>query len=96
MTFQASDLRGCQFLNLVDDNNNSIKSSYVNGRSWFKYFGHSNSLCVRVMRAIVNHAPISEYKLRFFPREEFKYPYSLYPIKSGHHIFQECRRFNKY
>ena len=91
MTFQALDLRGCQFLNLVNDDNNLIKSSYVNSGLWFKYFRHSNSLCIRVMRAIVNHAPISEYRLRFFLREEFKCSYSLYPIKSRHHILQECR-----
>jgi len=81
MTFQALDLKGHHFLDLVNNDDNLIKLSYVNGRSWLKYFGHSNSLCVRAMRAIVNHAPISEYRLRFFPQEEFKCPCSLYPIE---------------
>ena len=31
------------------------------------FFGHSNSLYARATRAIVNHAPIREYHLRFFP-----------------------------
>jgi len=81
MTFQALDLKGYHFLDLVNNDDNLIELSYVNGRSWLKYFGHSNSLCARAMRAIVNHAPISEYRLRLFPQEEFKCPCSLYPIK---------------
>ena len=36
MTFQASDLKGNQFLNLLDDNNNTIKLSYVKGGLWLK------------------------------------------------------------
>ena len=46
MTFQASDLKEKQFLNLLDDNNNIIKPSYTKGGSWLKVFSHSNSLCV--------------------------------------------------
>ena len=59
-------------------------------------FGHSNSLCVHVTRAITNHAPIWEYRLRFFPREEFKCPCGLYPIETWRHILFDCRRFNGY
>jgi len=58
MTFQALDLKKYYFLDLVDNNDNLIELSYVNDRSWLKYFEHSNSLCTRAMRAIVNHAPI--------------------------------------
>jgi len=65
MTFQASDLKGHQFLELYDEDNNSLEPSYSKGSTWLKYFGHSNSLCTRVTRAIVNHAPIGEYRLRF-------------------------------
>ena len=61
MMFQASDDKGRNFLNLLDDNLNIIKPIYLKGGSWLKYFGHCNSLCARVTRAIVNHAPIGEY-----------------------------------
>jgi len=91
MTFQASDLKGCHFLDLVDNDDNPIKPSYANGGSWLKYFGHSNSLCTRAMRAIVNHAPIGEYRLKFFPQEEFKCLCGLYPIETRRHILHECR-----
>jgi len=94
--FQASDLKENQFLDLLDDNNNIIKSSYVKEESWLKTFGHSNSLYVCTTRAIMNHASINEYRLRFFPREEFKCPCSLYSIESRYHILHECGRFNGY
>ena len=96
MTFQALDLKGHHFLDIVNNDDNPIKPSYANDRSWLKYFGHSNSLCARVMRAIDNHAPISEYRLRFFPQKKFKCPCSLYPIEIRHYILHECRRFNEY
>ena len=66
MTFQASDLKGHHFPNLYGKYNNHFEPIYVKGSSWLKYFGHSNSLCVRATRAIVNHAPIGKYRLRFF------------------------------
>jgi len=37
---------------------------------------------VHATRAITNHAPIGEYRLRFFPNEEFRCPYEKYPIES--------------
>jgi len=96
MMFQASDFKGNQFLNLLDNNNNIIEPSYVKGGSWLKTFGHLNSLCAYTTRAITNHTPIGEYRLRFFPREEFKCLCGLYPIESRHHILHEYGRFNGY
>ena len=93
MMFQASDLKGHQFLDLLDDDNNIIEPSYVKGGSWLKTFGYSNSLCVHATKAITNHG---EYRLRFFPREEFKCPCSIYPIESRCYILHECGRFNSY
>ena len=96
MTFQASDLRWHQFLKLIDNENNLIEPSYMNSGLYLKYFEHSNSLCTRAMKAIVNHAPIGEYKVRFFLRKEFKCSCSLYPIKLRQHILYEYKRFNRY
>ena len=96
MTFQSSNLKGNQFLDLVDDDNNIIKPTYVKEGSWLKVFGHSNSLCVHATRAITNHASIGEFRLRFFSRKEFKYPCNQYPIETRCHILHECGRFNKY
>jgi len=81
MTFQALDLKGRNFLELLDDESNSLKLSAIKGSLWLQYFGHSNSLCTRATRAIVNYAPIGKYWLRFFPEEEFACLYGLYPIE---------------
>ena len=96
MTFQASDGKGKQFLNLLNNDLNDIKPSYARGGPWLQAFGHSNSLCAHAVRAITNHAPIGEYRLRFFPNMEFACPCNDYPIESRRHILHECQRFNGY
>ena len=96
MTFQALDLKGHHFLDLCNEYNNPFEPTYAKDSSWLKYFGHSNSLCVRATRVIVNHAPIGEYRLRFFPWKDFSCPCGSYPLESRHHILHKCRRFNAY
>jgi len=59
---------------------------------WLKYFGHSNLLCVKATRAIVNHVPIGEYQLRFFSQEEFKCSCSNYPIKTRYNNYWNPKR----
>ena len=93
--FRASDGKGRQFLDLVDDNLNIIKPIYTKGGLWLQVFGHSNLLCAHATRAITNHAPIGEYHLRFFSNKDFKCPCSNYSIESRH-ILYECTRFNGY
>jgi len=90
------DLKGKQFLDLLDDDYNIIEPFYAKGGPWLKAFRHSKSLYICILRAITNHAPIGEYRLRFFPREEFRCPCGLYPIKSRCYILYECKRFNGY
>ncbi|KAL9716422.1 hypothetical protein Ac2012v2_8319 [Leucoagaricus gongylophorus] len=96
MMFQASDAKEQNFLDLLDDDLKSIEPSYFKGEPWLKFFGHSNSLCARASRAIINHAPIGEYRLRFFPQEEFKCPCGLYPIETRRHVLHKCKRYNNY
>jgi len=96
MTFQASDGKGRHFLELLDDELNPIEPHYKKGGPWLQSFGHSNSLCARAVRAITNHAPIGEYRLRFFPNEDIACPCSRYPIETRRHILHECNRFNGY
>ena len=96
MIFQASNFKGNHFLDLLDDDDSIIEPSYVKGGSWLKMLDHSNSLCPWAIRAIMNYASTGKYRLRFFPREEFKYPCGLYPIESRHYILYEYSRFNGY
>jgi len=96
MIFQAFDMKEKSFLDLTDGDDKTIELTYIKGSSWLKYFSHSNSLCARALRAITNHTPISKYRLRFFPREDFSCLCRLYPIESRRHILHEYRKFNKY
>jgi len=82
LLFQATDSKGRNFLNLLDNNLNPIEPSSIKGSPWLQYFRHSNSLCTQASRAIINYAPIGEYQLRFFPREEFSCPCNNYPIET--------------
>ena len=61
MTFQALDGKRHQFLDLVDNNFNAIKSSYTKGGSWLQLFGYSDLLCAHATRAITNHTQIGKY-----------------------------------
>jgi len=63
MTFQVSDLKGNNFLDLVDSDDNILEPIYSKGGTWLQHFSHSNTLCARATRAITNHAPIGEYWL---------------------------------
>jgi len=96
MTFQASNLKENQFLDLLDDDNNIIELTYVKGGSWLKIIGHLNWLCACTTRAITNYTSISKYRLGFFSREEFKYLCGQYLIESRWYILYKCGRFNGY
>ena len=96
VTFQASDGKERQFLDLVDNNLNIIEPVYTKGGPWLQVFSHSNSLCAHATRAITNHTPIGEYRLRFFSNKEFKCPCSNYPIESRRYILHKYLRFNRY
>jgi len=73
MTFQVSDLKEKIFLKLLNDKSNPIELSTIKGSLQFQYFDHSNSLCTRATKAIVNYTSIREYQWNFFPRKEFAY-----------------------
>ena len=96
MTFQASDGKGRNFLDLIDINNDIIELSYIKSGPWLQAFGSSNSLCAHTTRAITNHASIGEYRLWFFLKEDFKCLCSLYPIETKRHILHEYTRYNGY
>ena len=96
ISFQVADLKRRNFLELLDNNLNPIEPLNIKGSPWLQQFGHSNLLCARATRAIVNHVLISKYCLRFFPREDFSCLCSIYLIETRRHILHKCKRFNKY
>jgi len=96
ITFQASDRKGRQFLDLIDNNFNIIKPSYIKEGLWLQTFGHSNLLCACAIRVITNHAQIGKYQLRFFLSKEFRYYCGNYPIESRRHILYDYMKCNGY
>ena len=96
ITFKASDGKGNNFLDLLDDDFNPIEPSYTKGGPWLQAFGHFNLLCARATRAITNHAPIGEYRLRFLPNMDFSCLCNNYPIELRRYILHEYKRFNGY
>ena len=96
MTFQASDGKGSNFLNLTDNNYEEIEPSYIKGGSWLQAFRHSNLLCAWATRAITNHTSIGEYRLRFFPNKDFSCLCGNFPIESRRHVLFDCKRHNGY
>jgi len=83
-------------MKLLDNDLKPVKLLTVNSSSWLKYFDYSNSLYIRATRVIINYILINKYKLRFFPKKEFKCPYDFYSIKRKHHILHDCKRYNNY
>ena len=80
------DYKRKNFLDLNNNNNLPTKPTYLKDSVWLKYIKHSNTLCTHAIRAITNHAPISKYHLKFFPKKSFAYLCREYPIKSRNHI----------
>ena len=81
MTFHVSNIKEKIFLKLLNDKSNPIELSTIKGSLQLQYFDHSNSLCTRATRSIVNYTSIREYQQNFFLRKEFAYLYSLYSIE---------------
>ena len=55
--------------------------------------GQSVTLCARATRAILNHAPIGEYRQRFFPAECTQCPCGHCQVETCRHILANCSRF---
>ena len=96
ITFQVSEYKRKNFLNLIDDDNLIIRPTYMKSSLQLKTFGHSNKLCAHVIRAIINHVFIGKYCLRFFSRKPFVCSYKEYSIELRNHILYNFKRYNKY
>ena len=84
--FSRGETRGRNFLTL----NTEATPTYAKGGTWMSYLGHFISLCARATRAILNHAPIGEYRARFFPQKTCPCGQS-----DRRHILTDCPRFAK-
>ena len=67
--FNCLTVQGRHFLTLKGKNCKPLQPSYSKGGSWLTHIGQPVTLYARATRAILNHAPIGEYRQRFFPAE---------------------------
>ena len=92
-SFAHPSSQGRHFLPLKGGIKNLLQPSYVKGGGWLPFIGESVTLCARATRAILNHAPIGEFRQRFFPTECTQCPCGHCQMETRRHIFANCRRF---
>ena len=96
MFFENAPYRENQFLDTYDDDDNLVTPTYAKGGSWLTTIGISNSICTRATRLITNHAPIGEYRARFFPNKNTSCPCSSTQLETRHHILRQCPLYKSY
>jgi hypothetical protein len=63
--FQDKKYCSHHFLPLVETKGTIIAPMYANGGSWLRFVGEDVKTCTHMCRAILDHAPISDYYCRF-------------------------------
>ena len=66
---------------------------YSKGGLWLPSIGFTNSLCARFSHMTTSHAPIEEYRQRFFPHLPTNYLCSNAEIQTHEHIVMECNLY---
>ena len=85
--------QGHHFLSLKGGNRKPLQPSYAKGGSWLPFIAESVTLCARATRAILNHAPIGEFRQRFFPAECTQCPCGHCQVETRQHILADCSQF---
>jgi len=93
-SFGRSSYQGCHFLSLKGGNRKPFQPSYTKGSSWLPFIGESVTLCARVTRAILNYAPIGEFKQCFFPAECIHCPCGHCQVETRQYILADCSQFS--
>jgi len=69
---------------------------YSKGSLWLPSIGFINSLCAYFTHMTTSHAPIREYRQRFFPHFPTNCSYSNTEIQTCKHIIMECDLYNPF
>jgi len=77
-----------------DKDQRVIKPTYAKGSSWLPSIGFTNSLCARFTHMTMGHAPIGEYRQRFFPNLPTSCPCGEAEVQTREHIIMECDLHN--
>ena len=91
--FKDSKKKGQLFLEFEDDNEKVIEPTYSKGGSWLPHIGISNSICTRFTRMMTGHAPIGEYRQRFFPNSPIQCLCGEVDVETREHIFMHCNQY---
>ena len=89
-TFAMGKKRGQLFLDFEDEKESIIKPTYSKGGSWLPSIGFTNALCAQFTRLTTGHAPIGEYRQRFFPHTSLSCPCGQASIQTREHIVMQC------
>jgi hypothetical protein len=91
--FSFPSYRGHNFLILNDGMfGPPVKPSHLKKGPWMRAFGDNPQLFARGCRATLCHAPIGEYRLRFFPSEDTNCSHChSQMVQTRSHILLSCR-----
>ncbi|XP_006463073.1 hypothetical protein AGABI2DRAFT_144475 [Agaricus bisporus var. bisporus H97] len=97
---------GNSWYDITDKEGNEVLPSHLQGGPWFQNYqgvkaADNSPLFARLMRVMCNHAPIGEYRVRFFPNEPYKScQCDLKTPETRQHLLMVCplfvRRINHY
>lgn len=93
--FAEPNYAGRNWLGLTGGNGRPIKPKYAKGGPFLPKVNMSNSLCARFTRAVTNHAPIGEYRERFFPLEPNKCRCDGVTLETRQHVLWECSEYDR-
>ena len=88
--FANSIKKGQYFLNFKDKKQQVIKPTYTKEGSWLSFIGFTNFLCAWFTHMTTSHAPIGEYRQRFFSHLPTSCPCGEAEVQSCEHIVMEC------
>ena len=94
MSFTNSLKKDYYFLNFENKKQRVIKPTYTKGGLWLPIIGFTNSLCAYFICMTTSHAPIREYRQRFFPHLPTSCPCGEAEVQTQEHIVMECNRHN--
>ena len=89
-------------LNKKRTDQSHVLPTHLKGGPWLKHLSKaekglpaSNSLIARLVRTVLNHAPIGSYRRRFFPFEETNCLCLRHPLEDRDHIFRNCPLYRR-
>ena len=91
-SFANSLKKGHYFLNFENKKERVIKPTYAKGGLWLLTIGFTNSLCAHFTCMTTGHAPIGEYRQRFFPHLPTSCLCGEAEVQTREHIIMECNR----